>query len=103
MKFLDGPAEGIVMSVRRAPRWLRVVRNREDGSWDCLNELEDKPRLREDVFVYRLVPGTWFSAHVRPGGCKQFGDYRHVPDAPTEKLRGTAAWRAWTTEQEAES
>lgn len=51
IRFLDGPAEGVVLELQAAPQRLRVVRG-QDGTWDALDQPEDAPRPDEEVFWY---------------------------------------------------
>jgi hypothetical protein len=85
-RFLDGPAEGVTLDLRRAPTYLRAV-SRPGGyvgsrlrqrPWDALDLPEDRRNPDEVVEVYKIVPGTWGQVFVRPGGEYQYGDYRHV-------------------------
>lgn len=94
VSFLDGPAAGVTLMLRRAPIYLRVTFN-PAGKVDALDQLDDEPKPDEIVHVYRKVPGTSGKVHVRPGGCYEMGDYRHVADAVGDELRDTAAWRSW--------
>lgn len=104
--FLDGPAGGRSLSIRRAPYLLRVVVDRETGALDALDLIADRPSPTEDIHVYRLAapPQT---AHVcgRGAGASgwfEFGIYHHVPDAPVDALRDTAAWQRWAVERHAD-
>lgn len=95
IKALDGPAAGTVLSLRRAPVFLRLVRDRA-GTWDALDQLEDEPAGDEEIFAYRIVDGTWGVAFVRPGGRYELGEYRYVGEQPSQfELRDTDAWRDW--------
>lgn len=108
IKFLDGPAAGVTLMLARAPVFLRVVRS-PGGKWDALDQLDDAPRPREEIHVYRVV-GTPTSMHVsyrgsggrRAGGWFYHGEYAYVPEQPADgEVRETAAWRAWTEAQRA--
>ena len=99
--FIDGPASSAGLMLRRAPYLLRVVIDRETGKIDALDQLEDEPTETEDIHVYVLAREP-FRAHIcrgRGSGYYELGIYRHVPDAPVEELRETAAWRAWARER----
>lgn len=105
--FLNGPAAGRTLSIRRAPYLLRVVIDRTTGAVDALDQLDDDPSDTEDVYVYRLAAPPQ-QAHVCYGGRQrhrsgwfEFGIYQHVPEADGAALRETAAWRAWAAEQHA--
>ena len=52
IRFLDGPAEGVCLSLRAAPKILRVVRNIEGDEWDALDQPEDEPSPGEEIYVY---------------------------------------------------
>jgi hypothetical protein len=103
--FIDGPAAGAGMNLRRAPVFLRVVEVIEQmGTFDALDQLEDEPREGERVHVYRMLAGTRGSAFVcgRGSGASghyEWGIYAHLADVDGEQLRDTAAWRAWVEAQ----
>jgi hypothetical protein len=100
--FLDGPAAGASLALRRAPIFLRVVIGPR-GKVDALDQLDDEPNANESVHVYRKrVDGPRGHVCGRPGGCFELGEYRYLPDAPGEELRAKAAWRTWV-EQQAEA
>ena len=40
MRFLDGPAKGAILDLRRAPLFLRVVSDVDDGTIDALDRLD---------------------------------------------------------------
>jgi hypothetical protein len=103
-KFLDGPASGVCLKLRRAPIFLRVVR-KAAGKWDALDQLDDEPEDMETVYVYRLVPGTEYHAHVWPSplglsGWISGADYEFISQQPNDgEIRSIAAWRAWVETQ----
>ena len=101
LKFLDGPAAGVLLGCARAPYFLRVVR---DGlTWDALDQLTDAPNPRESIHVYRksedhgTVHYDGRDKHgKRFGRWEQCADYRlheHQPDDAT--IRNNALWAAW--------
>jgi hypothetical protein len=106
-KFLNGPAAGIVLSLSRSPRFLRVVFSLTDG-WDALDQLEDIPKPNEKIFVYQIAY-TPFVMHVDgrdPKTGKRFG--RWVSSAPYKlhaeqpddaTARDKLAWKAWCETQ----
>lgn len=94
-KFLDGPAGGKSIDLRRCPHFLRVVIS-EAGELDALDQLSDEPRADEKVYVYEIEPGSWGEVYVRPGGRFEHGRYRHLAHADGEAVRETEAWRKWT-------
>ena len=98
-RFEDGPAAGQVLSLTRAPIFLRVVLA-PDGKVDALDLLEDTPAQDEKLFAYQRV-GEAGMMHVRRsggrGGWYTVADYRLVKDQPAESdMRSNAAWAKWT-------
>lgn len=101
-KFLDGPAEGVVLPLRRAPVMLRAVRSR-NGTWDALDQPEDEPRTGETIFVYRLTAEPTYlhlscsgKGGKRASGFYAMAEYRLLPEQPAEQeTRTTAAWATW--------
>lgn len=101
-KFLDGPAAGVTLSLRRAPIMLRVVRNRISKQWDALDQLEDEPKQTEDVYLY-MMHGEATRMHLcirgknkAAGGWYAMAEYKFVMMQPDEShLRTAAAWDAW--------
>ena len=57
-RFLDGPAAGNALMLRRAPLFLRVTIDAAGGKVDALDQLDDDPQDGETVHVYRQLPGT---------------------------------------------
>jgi len=97
--FLDGPAKGKSLALRRAPVFLRAVID-QDGTVDALDLLEDEPKPTETVHVYRRVAGTVSSAIVcsRGRGCRSMAgaDYRlHDPQPPDASARHNGLWAEW--------
>ena len=101
--FLNGPAKGVTLFLKRAPVFLRVVQGPDGpthpGDWDALDQREDTPRAGERITVYELVgEPTWM--HVcrsgNRGGVYRGGTYKVVDPQPEDaQVRSTAAWRAW--------
>lgn len=107
-KFLDGPAAGIVLALRRSPTFLRVVRARyareSEQEWDALDQPSDAPRMGEDVHVYRCVSrsGVVCVRARKGGGCFALAEYRyHEAQPDRETGRDTAKWREWATAEAA--
>lgn len=109
IRFLDGPAEGTVLELRRAPVLLRVAI--EGDTVDALDQLSDTPKEGEILYVYRLE-GKAGSYHLLVRGPKArerrgwwaTGDYVHLPmdDQPDqETLRDTKRWQQWATDYNA--
>lgn len=107
-RFLDGPTAGVILSLRRAPLYLRVVRDAA-GKWDALDQLDDTPTPGEAVVaVYRLegTPSVCFIDGVRNrrrvGWRELMASYRAVGEQPDlDVVRDTAAWRAWCVKEQA--
>lgn len=105
-KFLDGPAKGVRMSLRRSPMFIRVVRRAPDV-WDALDQLADEPKPGETVVVYRLVSrdgGAFLdyrdSRGRRCGHFEPSATYALAPAQPdAATARDTAAWQAWCQAQ----
>lgn len=114
-RFLDGPAAGRVLMLRRSPLYLRAVRG-PDGKWDALDQLGDVPGPGEAVVAYRRV-GEAGALHIDSTECVKVGnktkrrrvgrwygvaEYRVVDQQPADDvLRDTEAWRAWCRERQA--
>lgn len=101
--FHSGPADGVILGLRRAPTFLRVVVNRygDKKTWDALDQLSDTPKSGEDVYVYRLI-GTASRVHIRFCGGRHgsghyaVADYEFVSAQPVDAvLRKTESWREW--------
>lgn len=104
-RFLDGPAIGKTLMLKRAPFFLRVTvsESREKKTFDALDQLEDQPRPNEDLFVYEMV-GKPGSCHVRCGnggsGFYMVADYKMVEVQPEDIiLRDTAKWAEWVDQE----
>lgn len=100
-RFLDGPAAGARLNLRRAPLFLRVVLD-AGGEIDALDQLTDEPRETEAIHVYRQVLGTMSRGIActrgRGGGCREFVsvDYRLHETQPTDyEARNQARWGEW--------
>lgn len=103
--FLDGPAQGKTLMLKRTPKYLRVVVDAK-GDIDALDQLEDVPRPEESVFAYRLHEHKG-AVHLNTGrgpggGFYQACDFKLIPNQPADAvLRSTKAWQQWTVETEA--
>lgn len=97
-RFLDGPAAGKFLPLRRAPVFLRVV---TDGKkWDALDQLDDVPEDNERIFVY-LISGpigrSIVCARGGRGGIYMAASYRFFEQQPGDDiLRDNEKWREWT-------
>lgn len=105
IRFLDGPAADAVLTLRRAPLLLRVVIGPR-GAIDALDQLDDEPRPRERIHVYRRTDETR-RIHLKcargsglRSGWYLSADYRlHAEQPDEEVLRSTERWRSWAMEQ----
>jgi hypothetical protein len=98
ISFREGPAHAKVLTLQRAPEYLRVVQG-PDGI-DALDMLEDTPADDETVHVYRRVgdPSVAFvcgRGRGRVSGRVMMAEYVWMPEVDGEPLRDTEAWRAW--------
>lgn len=102
-RFVDGPAAGVTLMLRRAPLYLRAVRDAK-GEWDALDQLTDAAEPDETIVVYRREgEPTWCHVcRVKGGGVFRGGTYRVVDPQPDDRLvRYTTAWREWTVQHRA--
>ena len=110
--FEGGPAAGVVLELRRAPLYLRVVFRSDllgPAEFDALDLLGDEPRDYERVVVYRRKAPAG-SMHIdysdkqgrRRGRWMTLAEYVYVEDQPdAECVRDTSNWRAWCVEHHA--
>lgn len=96
-KFLDGPAKGQVLMLKRAPMFLRVTR--AGDKWDALDLLGESPQPEETLFAYELAVSRGV-AHINMGGCGSgyytMADYRQVLPQPDQLvMRNLPAWEDW--------
>ncbi len=67
--FLDGPAAGQRLMLKRAPRFIRVVTH--GGKFDALDQLGDVPLPSEAIHVYEITGkpgGVHLNTRGKPGG-----------------------------------
>ncbi len=108
IEFIDGPAKGLKLEIRRTPILLRLVHSK-DG-WDALDQLDDKPEHDETIYVYEVI-GNVGAAFVdytdktgkRRGKQIRCGNYRLYPDEqpPDAMMRTKEAWDRWCASVEA--
>jgi len=100
--FLDGPAKGSVLHLRRAPLLLRVVIDPE-GKVDALDQLDDTPTANEAIRVCRRVGEAGMAIICSRGkGCQKaaIAEYRLYKEQPSDDvMRDTKAWRKWCEER----
>lgn len=104
IEFMDGPAEGVTLQLRRMPILLRVTRkpSRCKAEWDALDQLEDQPDPAEEIFVYRRrddLPQSKYHLLRSPrklSGWYWSGTYSlFLPQPADDQVRTTAAWQEW--------
>lgn len=104
ISFDDGPAAGVVLQLRRAPPFLRVVIDRQTREVDALDQIDDQPRLGEEVHVYRRI-GKASPYHLRSGRKSESGfylqaRYQHHEEQPADHVgRDRRSWQNWAGEQ----
>lgn len=99
IQFLDGPAAGVSLMLRRAPFMLRVVRKWGTNAWDALDQLDDVAKIDETIYAYRAA-GNFGWVHIRAsggnGGRFMTGKYRVLAEQPEDSiLRDNRAWAEW--------
>lgn len=104
-QLLGGPANGTTLMLKRAPLFLRVVRNAR-GDVDALDQLDDEPQPDEQIIVYRRE-GEVGNVHIHSargrGGWYTTAQYRAVDQQPEDAdVRETQPWRNWCTDQPSE-
>lgn len=95
--FVDGPAQGQHLMLRRAVRYLRVTE--AAGTWDALDQETDTPLLQEKLYAYELV-GEVGHCHIRAsggrGGFYPIMRFRLcVPQPIEETMRHNDRWQIW--------
>ncbi len=107
-RFVDGPAAGVSLDLRRLPIFLRVVRDPE-GKWDALDQLTDVPAPDEALVAYRKIAGSESSGFLdytdkktgrRCGRTFVAAKYAVVTEQPDDAtMRDASKWREWCQEQ----
>lgn len=106
IRFLDGPAQGIELSCRRAPVMLRAVKNRL-GNWDALDQHHDVARASETIVVYILhsKPEVYFIRSHKPtlSGAWFNAEYQlWTPEPFEDRVRANNDWQRWALQHRAE-
>ena len=107
--FLDGPLKGVVLRLRRSPKYLRATRRAVAGlyEFDALDQLDDTPRDGESLHCYyRVADDGWIHVKMQgPGsGMHRIATYALFRPEPSEADMWTnVAWRAWCLTQEAKA
>ncbi len=99
IKFLNGPAEGTVLELTRAPKLLRVVIDPR-GKVDALDKLDDYPQDNETLHAYRRVglPTRFHLRSSRRSGCgfRYAAEYEYVELQPDDAtMRDAHLWWEW--------
>ena len=104
IQFVNGPACGTTLDLKRAPLLLRVVIGPKGV--DALDQLDDEPQADEQIHVYRLVGnvgrGIACSRGRRGGGCMSYLVARYVlhdPQPTDAAARDRESWRTWAQAQ----
>lgn len=95
--FLDGPAKGQTLMLKRGPYFLRVV---TDGKkWDALDQLDDTAVPGEQIFVYVMegIPSRMhLNARGGRGGFFVSATYKLAPNQPKDgEVRKIDDWAVW--------
>lgn len=101
--FVDGPAKGQTLMLKRSPCCLRVtVKETGDKSkpvkYDALDQLEDKPEFGETVYVYELtaIPGVAFIDGAKIHGRYSIAQYKLMNYQPSYAvLIDNDRWEQW--------
>ncbi len=105
--FIDGPAMGKTLMLRRAVMLLRVTVN-EAGEIDALDQPQDTPKPEEEwIYTYVNTGKRTGNVHVRYGGNKKhlsgfyvMAEYRlYEQQPPDDVMRDNTQWRAWCQSQ----
>lgn len=110
-KFLDGPAAGKVLALRRAPFFLRVVVSITHGEIDALDQLTDQARPSESIYVYRqtknsggaFICSRGSKAKRAASGYFPLVEYSLHSEQPTDEvLRDNTKWQEWALGQQSD-
>jgi hypothetical protein len=105
MRFVDGPAVGVMLQMRLTPIVLRAVKNpraqKSETVWDCLNEPGDVAKPHEEIYVY-ILAGRPQSVHLccsprSRSGWYSIGVYRQLTVDPPDDatMRDNQRWSDW--------
>lgn len=104
--FNNGPARGKLLSLKRAPFFLRVCvgpilddTDHDNAKIDALDQPHDEPSKHEQLFAYRLTakPGhIHINARGGKGGFFPLADYTLVDTQPSDAvMRDRKTWVQW--------
>jgi hypothetical protein len=101
-KFINGPADGVTLMLRRASLLLRVVYSDTKDEFDALDWITDSPQWHEGVYVYRRIGEPmvmmidYCDRRGRHGQRVASAEYEFLPAQPAEQyLRRPDAWQSW--------
>jgi len=102
--FVDGPAKGQHLLLKRAPQFLRVVE--EGGRWDGLDQCHDVPRPGEKLYAYQRF-GEVNMCHINRGrnggsGFYPMASYKVANQPTDEQMRSNEEWAKWCEAMERE-
>lgn len=101
--FIDGPAKGEHLSLKRAVKFLRAVVT-AGGKWDALDQPTDEPREDEQCIAYRLhaYHGNCHIYAPRGGsGFYPIAEYTLCEEQPDQAtMRDAVLWEAWCFSQQ---
>lgn len=96
-RFIDGPARGKHLMLRRRVRFLRVVIS-STGEIDALDIPEDTPKPTETIHVYE-ADGEGGMCHVNMGrnrgGFYALQNYKFVCTPLDAEVRDNRLWVEW--------
>ncbi len=103
-RFTDGPAKGQILTLGRAPLFLRVAQD-ANGTWDALDQIDDFPKATETLYAYVRVgsAGQCFmdgrdkKTGKRRGRACVIAEYRFYEEQPDQFTLGFRKenWEAW--------
>ena len=106
-KFTNGPLAGKVLQLRRAPMLLRATHDVSADAFDALDQLDDKPKRSEEIYVYRKVEDNGM-IHINArdkhgkhcGGFYPMATYvLHDPQPAQDVCRNNQKWQEWAQEE----
>lgn len=104
-RFLDGPARGVRLWIRRAPSFLRVTQA-PSGAWGALDLAASRPAPDEVLYAYRRITdasGSRFYVHD-PDTSHPYPHYLAIDPQPLEHvMRSELEWRRYIETQYAKA
>lgn len=98
ISFICGPAAGKILMLRRMPYFLRVVIDGR-GTIDALDQLSDRPRDGETIYVYRrqkFMGNAHVSISRGRGGFFKVGEYQYFENQPAQsEVFDQDNWVSW--------